>query len=384
MPDISSQLEPQPINGQPSGLKCCKKSPICKILLWAGSIIIAIIIGVAVSCVVWYNIQLSPVGGDMGQLQKITVPKDSTLGQISAQLEEKLIIRSANAFNIYVRLSGKSNVLQAGIYRLSPAETIPQIVEHFVKGSVDKFKIMFYPGATLTDTTDTERSKKYDVTTVLQNAGYSDSEIAMALEKTYYSPSQLFAHKPASADLEGYVYGDTYSFNTGATVEDILSATFDEFYKVVQDNNLVNEFSSHGLNLYQGITLASIVQREINSPEGSQPSTDQKQAAQVFYSRIASGDKLGSDVTYQYISDKNGVPRDVNIDSPYNTRRYTGLPPGPIAAPGLTALLAVANPADTNYLYFLSGDDNITYFASTNAEHEANIVNHCQVKCSTP
>ena len=383
MPDISSKLKPQPINGQPSGLRCYKKCSKRNKLLWLSSILIAIIIGVAVSCVVWYNIQLSPVGGDIGQLQKITVPKDSTLGQISAQLEEKSIIRSANAFNIYVRLSGKSNVLQAGIYRLSPAETIPQIVEHFVKGSVDKFKIMFYPGATLTDKTN--KPKKYDVTTALKNKGYSDAEIATALEQTYYSPSQLFADKPTSADLEGYVYGDTYSFNTGATVEDILSATFTEFYKVVQDNNLVDKFLSHGLNLYQGITLASIVQREVNSPQGqSQPTTDQKQVAQVFYSRLQQGMMLGSDVTYQYIANKNGVTPDPNIDSPYNTRRYTGLPPGPIAAPGLTALLAVAQPADTNYLYFLSGDDNITYFANTNAEHEANIANHCQVKCSTP
>jgi UPF0755 protein len=129
--------------------------------------------------------------------------------------------------------------------------------------------------------------------------------------------------------------------------------------------------------LYEGITLASIVQREASTP------ADQQQVAQVFYSRLAIGMQLGSDVTYQYIADKTGVARDPGLDSPYNTRRYTGLPPGPIAVPGSSALLAVANPAEGDYLYFLAGDDGATYFARSLAEHEANIVDHCAVNCST-
>ena len=133
-------------------------------------------------------------------------------------------------------------------------------------------------------------------------------------------------------------------------------------------------FKENGLNLYQGITLASIIQRE--SIGGDEP-----QIAQVFYTRLSIGMMLGSDVTYQYIADKTGVARDINLDSPYNTRRYTGLPPGPIATPGLNALLAVASPAPGDYIYFLSGDDDVTYFATTLEEHEANIRNHCQQKC---
>jgi UPF0755 protein len=87
-------------------------------------------------------------------------------------------------------------------------------------------------------------------------------------------------------------------------------------------------------------------------------------------------------VTYQYIADKTGVPRDTNLDSPYNTRIKTGLTPGPIAVPGLNALLAVANPAAGDYLYFLSGDDDITYYGRTLSDHEANIAAHCKVKCT--
>jgi UPF0755 protein len=91
---------------------------------------------------------------------------------------------------------------------------------------------------------------------------------------------------------------------------------------------------------------------------------------------------LGSDVTYQYAAKKLGVAPHPGLDSPYNTRIHAGLPPGPIATPGKTALIAVANPSDNDYLFFLSGDDNVMYYAKTDAEHQRNIVLHCQKKCA--
>lgn len=366
----------QPINGVESGLKIPKKRSITKIIVLIVGIILIIIIGLLASAYIWYNAQLKPAGNDKAQLKEIVISPGSTSGQIGKELEKQSIIRSSLAFDIYIRLAGKNNILQAGSYRLSPADTVPQIIEHFVKGSVDTFDITFFPGATLTDTITESDSNKFDVTTVLLKAGFSKDEITSALEKTYDSP--LFADKPAGTSLEGYVYGETYNFNAGSTVQDILKRTFDDYYKVIQQEKLVEGFAKHNLNLYQGITLASIIQREASSEQ------DQKQVAQVFYSRLAIDMTLGSDVTYQYIADKTGVQRSPDLDSPYNTRRFPGLPPGPIATPGLTALQAVANPATGDYLYFLSGDDDVTYFAVTNAEHESNIVDHCKVKCSTP
>lgn len=375
MPEPENRFRPLPINGHSSGLVHHKHSKF-QVLLRTGGIVMAIIIGVIASLVIWYNVQLTPVGSDVSQLKKITIATGSTPSQIGKALEAQSIIRNATVFDICSRLSGKQNTLQAGTYRLSPAETTPQIMEHISNGLVDRFNITFYPGATLTDTAGKLGSNKYNVTTVLKKAGYSDQEITAALSKTYNSP--LFAGKPSSASLEGYIYGETYNFNVGATVEDILRGAFAEFYKKVQSNKLIDSFASHDLNLYQGITLASIVQREASNPK------DQKQIAQVFYSRLKQGMVLGSDVTYQYIADKTGIARDPNIDSPYNTRRYAGLPPGPIAAPGLSALQAVANPAEGDYLYFLSGDDGVMYFAHTDVEHEANITDHCKENCSTP
>ncbi len=92
---------------------------------------------------------------------------------------------------------------------------------------------------------------------------------------------------------------------------------------------------------------------------------------------------LGSEVTFEYAAKKLGVAATPTLDSPYNTRIYPGLPPGPIATPGVDAMKAVANPASGDYLYFLSGDDGKTYFAMTDAEHERNITDHCQQKCFT-
>jgi len=363
MLETSDKPTLQPINGQPSGLIISKKRSKRRVVRWGIVGIVALIIVVITASFIWYNIQLKPVGSDISQLKKITIVSGSTTGQIGEQLQQESLIRSSKVFGVYTRIFGKSGNLKAGTYRLSPAETTPQIIEHIINGSVDKFSITFYPGSTLADST-----------TVLESAGYSSQEIALALSATYSSP--LFADRPVDADLEGYIYGETYDFEIGASVGDILQRAFDEFYEVIVENDLIKSFASHNLNLYQGITLASIIQREANT------SQDQKQVAQVFYLRLTSDMVLGSDVTYQYIADKTGVARDTQLDSPYNTRIYAGLPPGPIATPGLSALQAVAHPAEGDYVYFLSGDDDVTYFARTYAEHETNIVEHCKIKCA--
>lgn len=356
---------PQPIEDQKPKMtvvpKSNKMSRRKKVILFSGLGLLTLIIGLVAGGWFWYQYQLSPVGNNPQEYIKVTIDEGTQPDQIGEILEEKKLIRNQAAFSLYARLSGKQNLLQAGTYRLSPADSTPEIVDHLKNGNTDSFSIMFLPGATLEEHRE-----------VLISAGYSEEEVDTALAKTYESP--LFKDKPAGTSLEGYIYGDTYNFGSGASVGDILTYVFEIFNGVIEEEDLEAQFATNGLNLYEGITLASIIQRE--AVGGDEP-----QIAQVFYSRLAIGMVLGSDVTYQYIADKTGVPRDPSLDSPYNTRRYGGLPPGPIASPGLAALKAVGQPADGDYLFFLSGDDNITYFGRTNAEHEANIVNHCQKKC---
>ena len=263
-----------------------------------------------------------------------------------------------------MKLSGNANKLQAGVYSLQPSLSTQAIVEHLMAGKADTFSITFYPGGTVAEAKKT-----------LLGLGYDAQEIDAAFAKMYDRP--LFATKPLSSDLEGYLYGETIEFDFSASVESILERFFDQFENFVDKNDLVALYKKRGLTLYQGIILASIVQREVAAE-------DMPAVARVFLNRIKQGMNLGSDVTYQYAAKKLGVDPSPSLDSPYNTRKFAGLPPGPIATPGASALLAVANPAKNDYLFFLSGDDDVTYFSKTDAGHQQNIALHCHEKCLLP
>lgn len=342
-----------------------KKRSKVKTFLWVlASLLIFLMLALA-ALWGWYRLSLEPVSPGNEARTRVEIVSGSSPSQIGQLLEEKKLIRSRYAFDIYTRLTGTRNKLQAGTYSLSPSESTKGIVDHLVAGKVDQFSLTFLPGATLAQ----NRAQ-------LLAVGYSETEVDTALKKQYDHP--LFADKPASADLEGYIYGETYKFQSSATVEEVLRDTFDLYYKVLAENNLIEGFKAHGLNLYEGITLASIIQREVPTP------ADQKQVAQVFFTRLSIGMELGADATFMYAAKKLGVPPTPSLDSPYNTRKYTGLPPGPIATPGLTALKAVAAPADGDYIYFVSGDDGTTHFARTLTEHEANTRNYCQKNCLLP
>jgi UPF0755 protein len=333
-------------------------------------ILLAILIGLAVLITggiiathQWYQTQLLAVTTDKNAARiRVTIVPGSTPEQIGILLKEKRVIRDAVVFTAYTREKGVQSKLQAGTFSLKPSDPLPVIVEHLVLGKTDEFSITFLPGDTLAGHRQ-----------VLIKSGYSAAEVDAAFKKQYDHP--LFAGKPSSADLEGYIYGETYNFFADATVEQILTRTFDEYMKQVKAQDLVNVYQKQGLNLFQGITLASIIQREVANE------TDEKQVAQVFLKRLKEGGVLGSDVTFIYAAKKLGVEATPTLESPYNTRIHPGLPPGPISSPGLSALQAVANPAAGDYTYFLAGDDGKTYFAHTFEEHEANIVNHCQKNC---
>lgn len=337
-------------------------------LMWIFAFFVVVLIAALAGAVWWYQQQLTPVQQNSNEQVRLTIEQGSSPSMIGTQLKENSLIRSTLAFSVYTKLSKTENTLKAGVYNLSPGESTQQIVDHLVSGKQDTFSLTFLPGDTLAS------SRKR-----LLQVGYSEAEIDAALQKTY--SQSLFSGKPASADLEGYIYGNTFTFDTSATVEDVLNHTFDEFEKGIEKNNITSGLKAQGLTLYQGIILASIVQREVTNKNPDMPTEDQREVAGVFYNRMKVGMNLGSDVTYQYAARKMGVDPTPLLESPYNTRKYTGLPPGPIATPGLGALMAVANPAKHDYLFFLSGDDDITYFAKTDAGHQKNIEDHCKQKC---
>ncbi len=221
----------------------------------------------------------------------------------------------------------------------------------------------------------------FDIKASLEKAGYSKTEIDEAFAADY--DFSFLQGRPEGATLEGYLFGETHEFYKSDRVKDILIQYLEGTEQVIKDNDLVNKYAAQGLSLYEGITLASVVQKESPGPEMAT-------VAQVFLSRLAYGMPLGSDVTVSYALDTIDPNREtytdnqaaLAVDSCYNTRLYAGLPCGPISNPGLNALLAVAYPTDTSYLYFLTGDDGMMYYSYTEAEHNQNAYDHCQSLCN--
>lgn len=362
VPDIPETVDIGSLSVEQQALEVPKPGRWKGIVAGIITCVVLLVAAVTATAFFWYQDQLKPVDEANTGDVKVAIIEGMGPEDIGALLKKNNLIKSELGFEWYLRITRTANNLQAGSYSLSQSMSMPDIVAHLKGGKTESIRITFLPGATVSANKE-----------VLKNAGFQQSKIDAAFAKKY--DHTVLKDKPASADLEGYIYGETYEFNADVTVEQILTRTFDELQKVIRINNLESALQKRGLTLYKGITLASIVQREV--PNGR----DQQMVAQVFYNRLKKDMNLGSDVTYQYIADKEGNPRDTNYDSPYNTRRYSGLPPGPIASPGSEALIAVAQPAKHDYLYFLSGDDDVTYFGRTEADHQRNIDQHCMKKC---
>jgi UPF0755 protein len=377
----TAQSAPQPTDNKP--LSLAKKR---RWIWWAVGVIIFLLM-VATAGYFWYVNALTPVNANDKTVQQVQINEGASFSFVSGRLEERKLIRSSLALQIYAYIHHEVSNLKQGSCNLMPSESSAEILKKLTSGCHDFKSVTFYPGATIEKSKNLKEGEKdFSVRGSLEAAGFSDADITAALSATYSGP--LFAGKPAGTSLEGYIYGDTYFINADSGPEEALKDSFSEMEKAVEKDNLVAEYKAHGLSLYQGITLASIIQRELscdNLDTAKQAACyeNQQKVAQVFYSRLAQDMELGSDVTFIYAAGLTGAAPAPSLDSPYNTRLYKGLPPGPIASPSEYSLRAAANPASTDYLYFIAGDEGggAMYFGKTEAEHEQNIKDHCQVLC---
>jgi len=336
-----------------------------KFIIWAMiTIFIALTVG-AGGTYYWYTSSLEPANNE-GKIAYFEVKSGDTSDAIAQRLKQAGFIRSSLAFKVALKLDGSGHQLKAGKYRLSPVESTQAIIDKLISGKVDLVTLQISPGITL----KTLRSQ-------LVKAGYAEADVDAALAKGY--DHALLKDKPAGATLEGYIFPDTYEVDLQAKPEALLMRSFDALYTQMQDQGVLARLTVEKLTIHQGLTLASIIQNEDKQPE------QQKHIAQVFLKRLNQDMSLGSDVTAIYGAAIDGQPADPNsavaYDSPYNTRIHTGLPPGPISNFNFSALLAVANPTDTDDLYFVAGDDGTVYYAKTLLEHETNVAKHCITGC---
>ncbi|PLS80968.1 endolytic transglycosylase MltG [Candidatus Saccharibacteria bacterium] len=361
-PPPQQPVELPPIDPLPEQQEPPKKRPFFRRKSFVISAAISLLILVLIlSLIGWFVLQLQPVNAQ-GQQRRIVIKSGSAPSEIATLLQESGIIKSAFAFETFAKLKGDENKLKAGTYVLSPAQSANDVLAHLVEGRVDPLRVTIVPGLTLAE-----------LKSSLQKYGFSADAIDKAFAQQYAHP--LLASKPADASLEGYIFPETYDIEGDATVADLLTQSFDEFQKRLQQGQIAQKLQARNMNLHQAVTLASVIQKEVSSPE------DQKQISQIFQKRLATDMPLGADATFVYAAKQLGVEPSVNLQSPYNTRINKGLPPGPIANFNFSAIDAVAAPAPGEFLYFVSGDDGKTYFATTLEEHEKNTKTYCIKLC---
>lgn len=326
------------------------------------------------------------------EYQTIEVTAGESVKEIANNLKRADLIRNPHAFELYARINNLHAKLKAGKYSFRKTMSARAIAKQLVNGVVssDVFNLTILPGTNLLG--DKGKSQT-GIIHQFRTLGYSEEEINQALTKHYDNPvlKGLYADEtklsnpeiPAKLALEGYLYGETYQFYNHEKLENVITTILNQFNDVVVSNQLEEKFKARGFTLREGIILASIIQKEARTE-------DMPGVSMVFQNRLKQGIALGSDVTATYAADITGIDRTnatnadiLAVNSLYNTRKFPGLPPGPIAVPSKAALLAVAEPdsSKASMLYFLTGDDGLMYYSSTDAEHNQKIRDHCQKLC---
>lgn len=310
---------------------------------------------------------------------KVVVAPGSSARSIGRELEQMGLIRDAQLFEAYVRVNGLDSQLQAGTYVLNPAMNLREVVEALQTGRAATVSLTVREGWRLEQTADYLAASGV-ITDATGGAAYRDQAARGDLTGLDVGRYPFLQERPAGASLEGYLYPATYVLPMdGVAAQEMLARQLDAFAA-----NVVPLYAEAAdatdLTLHQVLTLASIVEREAVVP------AERPTIAGVFLNRLAQGIKLDADPTVQYAlgyQPESGqwwktpifLEEYGAVASPYNTYLNPGLPPGPIAAPGLDSVRAVLYPEQHDYLYFVAIPDGSGrhVFAATFAEHEENV-----------
>ena len=312
----------------------------------------------------WYEDNLQAVSAGSSEEIVVVIPQGASVRDIGDQLANLGVIRNSTVFSWYVGRNDGRGDLQAGTYVFTASDDVETIVTKLQSGEVATQLLTILPG---------KRLDQLEADFVA--AGFGQDEVTQALSRRYDHP--LLSNLPVGSTIEGYIFPETYRIDVGNTAEDVILQSFDQFSTLLTPE-IEAGIADQGLTLHEAVILASIVDAESGNVD------EQDRIAQVFLKRLDEGIALGSDVTFLYAAAITNQQPAVDLDSPYNTRIYAGLPPGPIGNFNFSALEAVANPADTDFLYFVAGDDGITRFTRTLAEHEAATAQFCDVACQLP
>ena len=281
----------------------------------------------------------------------VEIKKGDSVKAMAARLERAGVIENRLLFEIESRLSGAGGRLRAGEYQLEKNASIRGVIKTLVDGKTALHKITIPEGLTIRQVAET-----------LEKNGIlpAGEFIASATD-----PALLTGFGVPAKSAEGYLFPETYNLTKGTKGREAVSAMLKMFFAKAE-KALPPDLMADPKGLHELVTLASIVEKETGAE------SEKKLIAAVFANRLKKRMPLQSDPTVIYALpdfDGNIRKKDLSYDSPYNTYTRKGLPPGPIANPGLTSLLAALEPADADYLYFVSKNNGEHYFSSTLDEH---------------
>ncbi|HHT36448.1 MAG: endolytic transglycosylase MltG [Candidatus Wallacebacter cryptica] len=287
----------------------------------------------------------------------VTIPAGLSASSIGELLFEQGLIRNANLFNLMLRITKSDSQLQAGEYLLNPTMSTMEVIKKLNAGEIIIHRVVIPEGYDLKQIAD-----------VLADEGLVDRErfLLLASNAELVFGEELPIELPI-ASLEGYLFPDTYYFAKEQSEEAIIRQMVARFVEQVIPNTDLS-LLDHRYTLHEVVTLASIVEKEVIYD------FERPIVAAVYLNRLDIDMRLQADPTVRYVMTENRsrvLYRDLEIDSPYNTYRYDGLPPGPIASPGLKSILAVLSPADVDYLFFVAKNDGTHQFSRTFQEHVA-------------
>ena len=311
-----------------------------------------------------YQKATDPYKGYPGDEIFFTVTRGQAGASIARELEAEGITRDHRLFVAALWLKKASDRLQAGEYRFTkPASTL-DVIDRLASGDIYLMSVTIPEGLTVSETADH-----------LARKGIGDADAFRAV----FSRREFIASlDPEASDLEGYLFPETYRFPRQPTPEEVARALTARFIQLFDEERLAKAASLE-FDVRDVVTLASIVEKETGRAE------ERPLIASVFWNRLNRRMALQSDPTIIYGLKRQGrydgnLRRDdLKLDFPYNTYRFPGLPPGPIASPGLAAIDAVLSPPETKYLYFVSKNDGSHYFSRTLREH-TNAVQKYQVE----
>lgn len=318
--------------------------------------LLIVVILVAVS-LMW----LSTISAKVKHSFDITIESGTSAQRVWQDLADVSITSTTWPWRFWSWHLQAASRLKAGAYHLEEGERVRDVINRLIAGDInpDELTVTFPEGFTLEQMGERLAARGF---------GTKEDFLAAAKPKDFVSDFPLLENIPAGRDLEGYLFPDTYRLSENDSAADIVERLAANFHRRLTPD-MRDEVAKSGRSLDDIVIMASIVEREVQGDD------DMALVSGILWKRVDDGVGLDADATIRYAADKWDGPltvQDLQTDSPYNTRKWRGLPPGPISNPGLRALQAALHPQTSDYYYYLSTPAGQTIFSKTLEEHNAN------------